>query len=288
MCVMGVALQYPNADTFFYKEFQMLNFCPHCGTAISKNNSKNCISCEKILHVSSETIKNDSKEKFLNFAKNVKDLTIKVSEDLKTDETRAKIRDFANQAQSFASEKTKDLKEELEKINEARIHATQQSNFKEAQNKKKAILNASLNFWLMLSSKQKGLVVGLPLLLLIFYMAIFVNKSYSNSEAISSLEIYQYENCKLETVLIDWKIRSDLGGFSSIADSNNFVKPATDRLVNFQKDFPSRELTYWAKDDSKKQAYVRCMMDSENFPCDTRRRVLNDLKDVYGNKCSKP
>lgn len=266
----------------------MLNFCPHCGTAISEINSKNCVSCEKILHGSSEKIKNDSKEKFLNFAKNVKDLSIKLSEDLKSDDTRTKIRDFANQAQSFASEKTKDLKEELEKINEARIHATEQSNFKEAQNKKKAILNASLNFWLMLSSKQKGLFVGLPLFLLIFCMAIFGNNSYSNSEAISSLEKYQYENCKLETVLIDWKIRSDLGGFSSIADSNNFVKPATDRLLNFQKDFPSRELAYWAKDDSKKQAYVRCMMDSENFPCDTRRRVLNDLKDVYGNKCSKP
>ena len=102
----------------------MTNFCPHCGTAVSENNAKNCVSCGKPLSDRFETTQNDSlnetKEKLFNFAKNVKDLSIKVSEDLKSDETKAKIKDFANQAQSFASEKTKDLKEELEKINEAR------------------------------------------------------------------------------------------------------------------------------------------------------------------------
>lgn len=102
----------------------MSNFCPHCGTAVSEKNAMNCFSCGKLLSGSSETTKNDSfddsKEKLFNFAKNVKDLLIKASADLRSDETKAKLKDFANQAQSFAAEKTKDLKEEFEKINEAR------------------------------------------------------------------------------------------------------------------------------------------------------------------------
>ena len=102
----------------------MSNFCPHCGTAVSASNATNCFSCGKLLSGSSETTKNDSfndsKEKLFSFAKNVKDLSIKASTDLRSDETKAKIKDLANQAQTFASEKTKDLKDELNKINEAR------------------------------------------------------------------------------------------------------------------------------------------------------------------------
>ena len=111
----------------------MSNFCPHCGAAVSENNAKNCVACGKPLSDSSETTKNDSfndsKEKLFNFAKNLKELSIKASEDLRSEETKAKLKDFANQAQSFASEKTKDLKEELNKINE-----TQEATINEKDN----------------------------------------------------------------------------------------------------------------------------------------------------------
>lgn len=141
----------------------MPNFCPHCGSAVSENNTVNCLSCEKPLSSGSEATKNDTSSeptrKILNFAKNLNDFSTKAIRDLSSEETNAKIKNFTSQAKSFASEKTKDLKEELDKINDAR---------KETANEAKNIISTSkietskviaLSFWSKLTSKQKTLLL---------------------------------------------------------------------------------------------------------------------------------
>ena len=149
-------------------------FCSECGTSVSDINSKFCINCGKPISAISDTPKNDSlnetKEKLFNFAKNVKDLSIKVSEDLKSDETKAKIKDFANQAQSFASEKTKDLKDELNKINEARKETVNETKDFESTSKIENSKAVASSFWSKLTSKQKGILIGSFVLFLILIM----------------------------------------------------------------------------------------------------------------------
>jgi hypothetical protein len=278
----------------------MSNFCPHCGAAVSENNAKNCVACGKPLSDSSETTKNDSfndsKEKLFNFAKNLKELSIKASEDLRSDETKAKIKDFANQAQSFASEKTKDLKEEFEKINEARKATANEAKDFESTSKIENSKVIAQSFWSKLSSKQKGLFIGFPLFLFVCFMAIFEksNSAFvgkdSNSDAISSLKQYRFESCKFRAALIEWKIRDDLGGFSSREESANFTKPASDRFNSFDKEFSSnyKHIKSWVKDDSKKQAYANCMMNIKDFPCDNIDTYWIPVHKDGTQKCSYP
>lgn len=154
----------------------MSNFCPHCGTAVSENNSKNCLSCGKPLSDRSETSKNDSlnesKEKLFNFAKNVKELSIKASEDLRSEETKAKLKDFANQAQSFASEKTKDLKDELNKINEARKATANEAKDLKSASKLENSKVIAQSFWSKLTNKQKVIFASIPLIFAVLFLAL--------------------------------------------------------------------------------------------------------------------
>jgi len=120
---------------------------------------------------------NESKEKLFNFAKNVKDLSIKASEDLRSDETKAKIRDLANKAQNFVSEKTKDVKEELNKLNEARKTAANETKDFESTSKPEKLKVSALSFWSKLSSNQKLIFIGLPLFLFIGIMALLEEQS---------------------------------------------------------------------------------------------------------------
>lgn len=110
---------------------------------------------------------NESKEKLFNFAKNVKDSSIKVSEDLRSDETKSKIKDFANQAQSFASEKTKELKDELNKINEARKATANEAKDFQSTSKIEKSKTVALSFWSKLTAKQKGIFISIPLIITI-------------------------------------------------------------------------------------------------------------------------
>lgn len=162
----------------------MPNFCPHCGTAVSAVNSELCVNCGKPLNAIPESPKNelfnDSKDKLFNLAKNVKDFSVKASEDLRSDETKAKIKDLANQAQSFASEKTKDLKEELEKINEARKATANEAKDFESTSKLENSKAVASSFWSKLSSKQKLIFIGLPVFLFVCLMALFEDKKPEN------------------------------------------------------------------------------------------------------------
>jgi len=149
----------------------MPNFCPHCGTAASDVNSELCVSCGKPLNAIPDSPKNelfnDSKDKLFNLAKNVKDFSVKASADLRSDETKAKIKDFANQAQSFASEKTKDLKDELNKINEARKETASESSTLKADSKLGTAQAIGASFWSKLTGKQKGILIGTTLLIIV-------------------------------------------------------------------------------------------------------------------------
>lgn len=266
----------------------MTNFCPHCGTAVSENNAKNCVSCGKILSGNSETTKNDSfndsKEKLFNFAKNVKDFSTKLTEDLRSDETKAKIKDFANQAQSFASEKTKDLKDELNKINEARKETANEAKDFESTSKLETSKVAAFSFWSKLSSKQKLIIIGLPLFLFVCFMALFDNK-YSVKDASAELSRYQTEVCKLEATFLNFENKRLHGQFSSLEESNAFVKKGTDRYIAHEKEFLKSPVFSWAKKSEKNTAYLQCMMSKNNLPCDTRQRLMPNLNQV-SNACN--
>jgi hypothetical protein len=184
----------------------MSNFCPHCGTAVSENNAKNCVSCGKILSGNSEISKNDSlnetKEKLFNFAKNVKELSTKVTEDLRSDETKAKIKDFANQAQSFASEKTKDLKEELEKINEARKATANESSSLNADSKLGTAQAIGASFWSKLTGKQKGILIGTTLLTIVL-IGSFLDDGKSGGSEFNSNAMQKEVHSRVGSILID-------------------------------------------------------------------------------------
>jgi len=188
----------------------MPNFCPHCGTAVTENSATNCLSCEKPLSGSSETTKNDSfndsKEKLFNFAKNVKELSTKVSEDLRSDETKAKIKVFANQAQTFASEKTKDLKNEFEKINEARKTTANEA---KDMDSKSTIENSKIiakSFWSKLTSKQKTILIGSFLLLFILLMQ-FADNVESDAKKTAEFACALNNYSKMDELSVDKLIK---------------------------------------------------------------------------------
>jgi hypothetical protein len=266
----------------------MSNFCPRCGTAASEDNAKNCVSCGKFLGGSSETKKNDSfndsKEKLFNFAKNVKDLSIKASEDLRSDETKTKIKNFANQAQSFASEKTKDFKDELGKINEARKASANDTKNFETTSKLGNSKAFALSFWAKLSLKQKLIFIGLPLFLSVCLVALFENK-YSVKDASAELSKYQTEVCKLEATFINFENKRLSGQFSSLQEANAFVKNGTDRFIAQQEKFIKSPVTSWAKKNAKNEDYLQCMMSKDILPCDTRQRPMPNLNEA-SNACN--
>lgn len=142
----------------------MSNFCSHCGTAVSENNSANCVNCGKSLSKSSASSDtnslNEAKDKLFNFAKNIKDVSIKVSQDLKSDETKEKIKNFTNQAHSFASEKAKNVKDDFNKINEARKATAIEVNDIDSKSKIESTKNFTLSFWSKLTGKQRGILIG--------------------------------------------------------------------------------------------------------------------------------
>ena len=142
----------------------MSNFCSHCGSAVSENNSINCIKCGKLLCEKTENLKNDSineaKNKLFNFAKNVSEASLKISQDLKSDENKARIKNFAHKAQSFATEKTKNLKDDLNEINEARKATVAEATDLNSDSKIELTKNITASFWSKLTGKQKGILIG--------------------------------------------------------------------------------------------------------------------------------
>lgn len=266
----------------------MSNFCPHCGTAVAENRTTNCLSCGKPLSGSSETAKNDSfndsKEKLFNFAKNLKDLSIKASADLRSEETKAKIKDFANQAQSFATEKTKDLKEELGKINEARKATANEAKDFESNSKLETSKVVALSFWSKLTTKQKTIFIGLPLVLFVFLMALSGNK-YTVKDASAELSKYQTAVCKLEANFINFENKKRSGQFSSLQEENAFVQKGVGRYIAQEAEFVKSPITSWAKKNSKNEDYLQCMMSKDNLPCDTRQRLMPNLNQV-SNACN--
>ena len=254
----------------------MTNFCPHCGTAVSENNAKNCVACGKPLSDSSETKKNDSlndsKEKLFNFAKNLKELSIKASEDLRSDETKAKIKDFANQAQSFASEKTKDLKEEFEKINEARKATANEAKDFESTSKLENSKVIAQSFWSKLSSKQKGLFIGFPLFLSVCFMAVLENSIISDKDAEVRLSKYQMVLCNFEEWAMSYKIRQISGTTRSPSSEGSLAKKVGDELVSAQKElFEDGRLLTWMKSDPSRADKLKYMMSIDSLTCPTRK-----------------
>lgn len=254
----------------------MSNFCPHCGTAVSEKNAMNCFSCGKLMSGSSENTKNDSfddsKEKLFNFAKNVKELSIKASADLRSDETKAMLKDFANQAQNFASEKTKDLKEEFEKINEARKATANEAKDFESNSKLETSKVVSLSFWSKLTSKQKLIFIALPLFFFVSIMAVLENSTISEKDAQVRLSKYQTALCNFEDWAMVYKLRETSGTLGSLASENSIAKKAGDKLISAQKElFEDGKLLTWMKSDPNRADQLKYMMSVDSLTCPTRK-----------------
>lgn len=74
-----------------------------------------------------------------------------------------------------------DLANETKQINEARKQAAESPEFQGAENKKTAFKNGARIFWQKLTSKQKVIIVGIPLFFFICIMAALENKTPSSS-----------------------------------------------------------------------------------------------------------
>jgi len=93
------------------------------------------------------------------------------------DEIKKNLQDISSKAISMAKVVGTDLANETKKINEARKQTIESEGFKGAENKKTALKNGVQIFWQKLTGKQKAIVVGVPLVLLIFLMAVSEDKS---------------------------------------------------------------------------------------------------------------
>lgn len=75
-------------------EFTITFFCSRCGSAVSEKNSTNCVKCGEPLSERTENFKNDSindakKKKLFNFAKKFSEASLKISQDLQSNENKA-------------------------------------------------------------------------------------------------------------------------------------------------------------------------------------------------------
>jgi len=209
---------------------------------------------------------NESKEKLFNFAKNVKDLSIKASEDLRSDETKAKIRDLANKAQNFVSEKTKDV--------EARKTAANETKDFESTSKPEKLKVAALSFWSKLSSNQKLIFIGLPLFLFIGIMALLEDKSS---------EITDFE-----------KMKDGASGFTYLTDvrlgndsSRVFVPTSFERarvngrrvhtVIFYSDKYPSAQLS-----ECRNPRCSRSRETKAEFHCDINAGKLLGFRDFSG------
>ena len=125
------------------------SFCMQCGTKL-EDKATACSSCGNPVPFTSSLIN----KKLVDDAKN-------------------KLQNFSSQLQGAVVKAAGDISKEARKINEARIQAAGQSNFKEAENKRTALVNAGLSFWSNLSSNQKIAILGIAFLMLILPMFIY-------------------------------------------------------------------------------------------------------------------
>jgi DNA repair exonuclease SbcCD ATPase subunit len=235
------------------------SFCMQCGTKL-EDKATACSSCGNPVPFTSSLIS----KKLVDDAKN-------------------KLQNLSTQLQGAVVKAAGDITQEAKKINEARIQAAEQSNFKEAENKRTALVNASLSFWSNLSSKQKGFFIGIPLFFIVCLMAIFENK-FSAKDAADILSRYQYEECKLAQVYLN--VESAKTQFSSLEESNRYYKEQLSRYtsaVNKLKMKNTDPLGVWAQKRPENLAYVRCMTARANLPCVTSSSDTHAPTNVCSN-----
>jgi hypothetical protein len=237
------------------------SFCMQCGIKL-EDKAKACSSCGNPVPFTSSLIN----KKLVDDAKN-------------------KLQNFSSQLQSAVVKVAGDITQEAKKINEARIQATDQSNFKEAVNKKTALINACLSFWSNLSGKQRGIFIGLPLFFLVCLMAIF-DKNYSIKDASAEMSRFQTENCKFYATVQNCENKRVHGQFSSREESNACVRNGSDRYNAYMREFSVSPINKWGYKHPSNRAYMQCMMAFDNLPCDAppRRRKHDPIKD--SNACN--
>ncbi|MEI8402063.1 MAG: hypothetical protein WCG12_14780 [Alcaligenaceae bacterium] len=131
----------------------MKSSCPHCDAKLEQN----ALVCS-VCHKKTEPAGSSSKNKSL-------------------DEVKKNLQNISSKAISMAKVVGTDLANEAKRINEARKQTVESEGFKGAENKKTALKNGAQIFWQKLTGKQKAIVIGAPLLLFIFLMAVFEDKS---------------------------------------------------------------------------------------------------------------
>lgn len=201
------------------------------------------------------------------------------------DDAKNKLQNFSSQLQEAVVKAAGNITQEVKKINEVRIQAAAQSNFKEAENKKTALMNASLSFWSNLSSKQKGIFIGIPLFLFLCLIVIFDN-NYSIKNASAEMSRYQNETCKFHTSMEICENKRLSGQFSSVEEGNACVKNAIDRISSYMTELNVSPINKWGYKHPSNRAYMQCMMVFDNLPCDAPPRRTKHDPNKDSNACN--
>lgn len=204
------------------------SFCMQCGTKL-EDKATACSLCSNPVPFTSSLIN----KKLVDDAKN-------------------KLQNFSSQLQGAVVKAAGNITQEAKEINEARIQAAEQSNLKEAENKKTAFINACLSFWSNLSGKQKGILIGIPLFLFVCFMSIRENeqkiqdsenrtKQINKAQMLKDAALHAMYTCRISNKY------SQLGRTSAY-----WYKAANDLDANYQQKDQGEYLRW--RDEANRQA----------------------------------
>lgn len=203
------------------------SFCMQCGTKLD-DKATACSSCSNPVPFTTSLIN----KKLVDDAKN-------------------KLQNFSSQLQGAVVKAAGNITQEAKKINEARIQASEQSNLKEAENKKTAFINAGLIFWSTLSGKQKGIFIGIPLFLFVCFMSIRENEQKIQDSENRTRQINKAQMHKDAALHAIYTCRIS-NAYSQLGRTSTYwYKAANDLDANYQQKDRSEYLRW--RDEANRQ-----------------------------------
>jgi len=279
----------------------MSNFCYHCGVAVTDEKANFCTACGKVLptifeHINKEAVEDanaklvssaseinkqnieEAKAKLFNFASQVKDVASKVTKDLQSEESKAKVINFASQVKDAASKATQNIKNEVEKINDARKATASEANDLKSESKVDTAKAIIQSFWSKLTGTQKGILIGIPVLLIIVVGAITEDKQKIISDSTSGIRGDSISRSK------------DLGISAQKYDDmmeNRFNKPVAERICRTYERTMSQTVVSHAANYERNRHFGPTEASNAFFGheknLDTQRLLHETVRYIYKN-----
>ena len=213
------------------------SFCMQCGTKL-EDKATTCSSCGNPVPFTSSLINKKL-----------------------VDDTKSKLQNFSSLLQGVVVKAADDISKEARKINEARIQAAEQSNFKDAENKKTALLNAGLSFWSNLSSKQKWIFIGIPIFLFVGIMSIGESEQKAkNAEGRKAL--LQLGQLSKDAVLHAQYTCRTSKEYYRLGRTGNYWYEAARNLDEIYEQRSQSQYQFWEKEKNRNFEWL--MRNSEN------------------------